>query len=77
MQSIEQDARELLEKIGVEDAQSFSSGDLVVLTNLLSELYTLRSAKKAEQQHLLTQEVSVVCSKCGTQNPLTIEVVRS
>jgi hypothetical protein len=35
--SAEQMARDLLERIGVEDAQSFSSGDLVELANLIRE----------------------------------------
>jgi hypothetical protein len=33
--TVEQQARDLLERIGVDDAQSFSSGDLVELANLI------------------------------------------
>lgn len=32
----EQQARDMLERIGIEDAQSFSAGDLVELANLIS-----------------------------------------
>ena len=34
-QTAEQQARDLLERMGIEDAQSFSSGDLVELANLI------------------------------------------
>lgn len=40
----EQQARDLLEQCGVEDAQSFSAGDVVALANLISELSGLRAA---------------------------------
>jgi len=33
----EQQARDMLERMGVEDAQSFSTGDLVELANLIAE----------------------------------------
>lgn len=35
--SAEQQARDLLERMGVDDAQSYSSGELVELANLISE----------------------------------------
>jgi hypothetical protein len=35
-QTAEQQARDLLERIGVPDAQSYSSGDLVELANLIA-----------------------------------------
>ena len=35
--SAEQQARDMLERIGVENAQSFTAGDLVELANLISE----------------------------------------
>ena len=35
MTTLEQQARDLLERIGVEDAQSFTAGDLVELANLI------------------------------------------
>jgi hypothetical protein len=34
----EQEARELLDRIGVPDAERYSAGDLVELANLLAEL---------------------------------------
>lgn len=37
-QTPEQAARDLLERIGVEDAQTFTAGDVVELANLISEL---------------------------------------
>jgi len=36
-ESAEQQARDLLERCGVEDAQSFSAGDVVELANLIAE----------------------------------------
>lgn len=35
--SAEQDARDLLERLGVADAQSYSAGELVELANLINE----------------------------------------
>jgi hypothetical protein len=40
--SAEQQARDLLEQCGVEDAQSFSAGDVVALANLIAEVNTHR-----------------------------------
>ena len=37
----EQQARDLLERMGIEDAQSFSSGDLVELANLIANKQTI------------------------------------
>ena len=34
--SAEQEARDMLERMGIEDAQSFSSGDVVELSNLIA-----------------------------------------
>src|SRR5689334_6218643 len=39
----EQSARDMLERMGVEDAQSFTSGDLVELANLIAERDRLRT----------------------------------
>jgi hypothetical protein len=36
-ESAEQQARDLLERCGVEDAQSFSAGDVVELANLIAK----------------------------------------
>lgn len=41
-ESAEQQARDLLERCGVEEAQSFSAGDLVELANLIAELNSYR-----------------------------------
>lgn len=40
--SAEQQARDLLERLGVEDAQSFSAGDVVELANLIADAEHLR-----------------------------------
>ncbi len=42
----EQQARDMLDRLGVEDAQTYSSGDLVELANLIAEVDMLR--KKTE-----------------------------
>lgn len=41
MKSVEQQARDLLEQCGVEDAQSFSAGDVVALANFINEHHGL------------------------------------
>ena len=40
--TVEQQARDMLERIGVENAQNFSAGDLVELANLIHENKVLR-----------------------------------
>lgn len=40
--SAEQQARDLLERYGVEDAQSWSAGDLVELANLIADANAYR-----------------------------------
>jgi ribosomal protein S5 len=42
--TIEQDARDLLERIGVEDAQTFTAGDLAELANIIADFRALRRA---------------------------------
>lgn len=37
MKSVEQEARDMLERMGVEDAQSRTAGDVVELANLINE----------------------------------------
>ncbi len=54
--SAEQQARDMLERIGVENAQSFTAGDLVELANLISQRERLRSllayaVQEAEDWH--------------------------
>lgn len=43
----EQKARDMLERMGVEDAQSFSAGDLVELANLIAERDALKASLQA------------------------------
>lgn len=38
--TIEQQARDMLERIGVENAQNFSAGELVELANMIGEIRT-------------------------------------
>lgn len=40
--SAEQQARDLLERYGLEDAQSFSAGDIVELANLIADAHAYR-----------------------------------
>jgi hypothetical protein len=42
--TIEDDARDLLDRIGVEDAQRFTAGDLVELANIIADVRALRRA---------------------------------
>jgi Mg2+/Co2+ transporter CorC len=42
----EQEARDLLERLNIENAQSFSAGDLVELANLIAEVERLRAVLK-------------------------------
>lgn len=46
MDSLEQQARDMLERMGIEDAQSFTAGDVVELANLIGERGTRSKAKK-------------------------------
>lgn len=43
--SAEQQARDLLERCGVEDAQSFSAGDVVELANLIAKVHELEAVR--------------------------------
>ncbi len=47
----EQQARDLLDRLGVEDAQSYSSGELVELANLIAERDWLKIQLKKLLQH--------------------------
>lgn len=73
MQSVEQDARDLLERAGVEDAQSMTSGDLVEIANLLSELYKLRAAQSEQRNEWQCPKCNAMnygdCWKCGEHMP--------
>ena len=60
VQTAEQKARDMLERMGVKDAQSFSSGDLVELANLI--------AQKGEAVMIEQLELPK-CDTCG--NPAT------
>lgn len=49
MKSVEQECRDLLERIGVEGAQNFSAGELVELANVVAEVRSLR--EKLAEHH--------------------------
>lgn len=46
-ETAEQQARDLLERMGIEDAQSWTAGDLVELANLITEKNALRLALRS------------------------------
>jgi hypothetical protein len=46
--SAEQEARDMLERMGVEDAESFTAGDLVELANLLAAVGEIRRSVEDE-----------------------------
>lgn len=50
----EQEARDMLERMGVEGAQDFTAGDLVELANLIAEVNELR---RADQTAACTRNV--------------------
>ncbi len=45
----EQEARDMLDRMGVEDAQAFTAGDLVELANLITEVGKLCAAVAADR----------------------------
>lgn len=47
--SAEQQARDLLEQCGVEDAQSFTAGDVVVLANFIADAHRRVRAAEGRQ----------------------------
>lgn len=60
--SAEQQARDLLERCGVVDAQSFSAGDVVELANLIAKANTYRHQLAAIKERCVgfTPDPSVV-----------------
>lgn len=48
--SAEQEARDMLERMGVEDAQLFTAGDLVELANLIAGRKSTERAVAAERE---------------------------
>ena len=47
MRTPEQQARDMLERLGVDDAQQFWFGDLLELANMINDLHKLRSFAQA------------------------------
>lgn len=43
--TVEQQCRDILERMGIEDAQEFSSGDLVEMANLISKANTVKESR--------------------------------
>lgn len=66
----EQRARDMLEQCGVEDAQSFTAGDVVALANLIAEVDQLRAGPWVEhlpefERQLRAAAKDSVETKCG------------
>lgn len=66
--SAEQQARDMLERCGVDDAQTFSSGDLVELANLIADANGNRrqiaAIRRLHQQYRPAFGTADVCSHC-------------
>lgn len=64
--SAEQQARDLMEQCGVEDAQSFTAGDVIALANFIAETNRFRAFVKAlvarSGEHSFDSGVCPVCS---------------
>ncbi len=75
--SVEQQARDLLERMGIEGAQSFSSGDLVELANLIAEVRDWKIATKRMLEHdiKLFGEFSNVFKKMSRAKAESLEIV--
>ena len=76
--SIEQDARDLLERLGVETAQSFSAGDVVELANLLAERRRAVAAMRemAQQWRALAQSNRVRRDNVGAWHAVALAQAR-
>lgn len=55
----EQKARDLLERLGVKDAQSFSSGDLVELANLIADHEKLQKRNTVQHRRDVSSQLDV------------------
>jgi len=77
--TVEQKARELLERMGVEGAQQFSSGELVELANLInksSQVKTTRWVMSSAMISIVKKEVSrQLDNKTCTANPSDLEML--
>ena len=68
--TLEQQARDLLERIGIENAQAFSSGDLVELANLISKANgSIQIQKRTPEQAVFALTVKAL----GLQHDLCAE----
>ena len=71
----EQQARDLLERMGIENAQSFSAGDLVELANLIAASHQRQSARCP----LLSEDeypANPYVASCGTRFSTYEEMAR-
>jgi len=66
--TLEQEARDILTACGVEDAQSFTAGDVAALANVLNERALLLKVAKfalgACDQCLSSEPIDEVCGRC-------------
>jgi hypothetical protein len=63
MTTLEQQARDLLERIGVEDAQSFTAGDLVELANIIGQAARAAPAQPAKTAKQRYDELEVAAEE--------------
>lgn len=52
----EQQARDMLERMNIDDAQSFTAGDLIELANLISEVNAYRRSKPTDRLDVFESE---------------------
>lgn len=57
--SAEQEARDLLEQMGVDNAQSFSSGDIAELANLIAENKRMKAILSQQDEQKLGHTITI------------------
>ncbi len=62
--SAEQKARDMLERMGVENAQDFSAGELVELANLIAQFEMMRSAIEEAESVLRSAGCDMTADAC-------------
>ena len=63
MKSLEQQSREILVRMGIEGAESMTSGEVVEISNLLNEVAKLRNQRDLAVEALEKQGHSAGCRK--------------
>lgn len=72
MKSAEQEARDLLEQCGIEDAQSFSAGDVLALANFIAKADSYRRENDMYRRQLA--EIAHLCTDF-TPDPGIVDVI--